>query len=115
MAAPRSSDQTVGGLYRISGDDDDSGGEAVRSSPEGYCSLSDRMVTPDSASGFGGSSEAIVAVYSRSGERVDECVVWRSWPPRVERFPVVGAGCFAELCRAKFAASLARESAERRW
>ena len=79
----------------MSGDDDDSGGEAVRSSPEGYCSLSEVMVTPDSASGFGGSSDAIAAMYSRPRRRVkegDAVVVWWSWPPGVERFPVVGAG-----------------------
>ena len=39
--------------------EDDEAGEADMSSPE-YCSLSDRMVMPDSAMGFGASSEDMV-------------------------------------------------------
>jgi hypothetical protein len=56
MAAPRIRDQMVGGVYRIMGDDDE-GGEVESSSPDGYCSLSDLIVTPDSAMGFDDSSE----------------------------------------------------------
>lgn len=39
--------------------EDDEGGDVEMSSPE-YCSLSDRIVTPDSAMGFGASSEDMV-------------------------------------------------------
>lgn len=40
--------------------DDDEGGDVDSSSGEEYCSLSERIVTPDSAMGFGGSSEAML-------------------------------------------------------
>ena len=40
--------------------DEDDGGDADSSSWAEYCSLSDRMVTPDSAMGFGGSSDAML-------------------------------------------------------
>jgi len=59
MAAPRKMDQMVGGWYRMTAGDEDEGGEADSSSWPEYCSLSDRMVTPDSAMGFGGSSDAM--------------------------------------------------------
>lgn len=39
--------------------ENDEGGDVEMSSPE-YCSLSDRIVTPDSAMGFGASSEDMV-------------------------------------------------------
>ena len=39
--------------------DDEDGGDADSSSWPEYCSLSDRMVTPDSTMGFGGSSDAM--------------------------------------------------------
>ena len=39
--------------------EDDEGGDIEMSSPE-YCSLSDLIVTPDSAMGFGASSEDMV-------------------------------------------------------
>lgn len=51
MAAPRSIDQTVGDLYRTRCGDEDEGGEVDMSSPAEYCSLSECIVTPDSASG----------------------------------------------------------------
>ena len=46
-------DQNVGGLYTTTADRDDEEGEAEISSGAEleYCSLSDRMVMPDSASG----------------------------------------------------------------
>lgn len=47
MAALRISDQAVGGLYRMTGEFDDDGDDT--SLPGEYCSLSDRMVTPESA------------------------------------------------------------------
>jgi len=51
MAAPRNIDHGVGGLYRMTGDDEDSGGdEADSSSPAEYCSLSECIVMPLSAS-----------------------------------------------------------------
>lgn len=59
MVAPRSKDQRVGGWYRMTAGEDDEGGDVEMSSPE-YCSLSDRIVTPDSAMGFGASSEDMV-------------------------------------------------------
>ncbi len=40
--------------------DADDGGETESSSCAEYCSLSDRIVTPDSAMGFGGSSDAMM-------------------------------------------------------
>jgi len=43
----------------MAGDDED-GGDTETSSPLEYCSLSERIVTPDSAMGFGTSSEAMV-------------------------------------------------------
>jgi len=61
ITAPRKSDQGVGGWYRITAGDDDEGGDAESSSGlVEYCSLSDRIVTPDSAIGFGVSSEAMI-------------------------------------------------------
>lgn len=41
------------------GDEDEEGGDADSSSGAAYCSLSDGIVTPDSAMGFGGSSDAM--------------------------------------------------------
>lgn len=55
MAAPLTSDHIVGGLYRMTGDPEDVG-DVVMSSPGEYCSLSECIVTPDSARGFGTSS-----------------------------------------------------------
>jgi hypothetical protein len=69
MAAPRINDHTVGGLYRMTGEPDDCG-DAERSSPAEYCSLSECIVTPESARGFDGSSEAIDAVF---------------WPSHIEK------------------------------
>ena len=61
MVAPRTRDHSVGGWYRITAGDDDEGGDAESSSGlVEYCSLSDRIVTPDSAIGFGVSSEAMM-------------------------------------------------------
>lgn len=61
MVAPRIIDQIVGGWYRITAGEDDEGGDAESSSGlVEYCSLSDRIVTPDSAKGFGISSEDIL-------------------------------------------------------
>lgn len=40
--------------------DDDDGGDMEMSSPPEYCSLSDGIVTPDSARECGASSEAMV-------------------------------------------------------
>lgn len=65
MATPRMIDQIVGGLYNttapplLPGEED---GEADRPSfwLVEYCSLSVRMVTPDSVIGFGGSSEDMI-------------------------------------------------------
>lgn len=59
----------VGGWYRTSGGELVDGGEVEMSSPAEYCSLSERMVTPDSAIGFEGSSDAIARVVSRAGEQ----------------------------------------------
>jgi hypothetical protein len=61
MAAPRISDQGVGGWYRMMGDDDEGGDAESSSPPDGYCSLSEAIVTPDSAMGLGGSSEAMAS------------------------------------------------------
>lgn len=47
MAALRIKVQAVGGLYRMTGEFDDDGDDT--SLPGEYCSLSDRMVTPESA------------------------------------------------------------------
>lgn len=49
------------------GGEDEEGGDVERSSGE-YCSLSERIVTPDSAMGFEGSSDAIVAVFRSFGD-----------------------------------------------
>lgn len=50
MAVPRTRPQMLGGWYRIMGDDDeDDSGDVDASSPAEYCSLSECMVTPDSA------------------------------------------------------------------
>jgi len=67
MAAPRIRDQAVGGVYMTTGEDDDAG-EVESSSPEGYCSLSERIVTPDSARGLGDSSDDMAAT-AESGSR----------------------------------------------
>ncbi|KAK5993773.1 hypothetical protein PT974_07210 [Cladobotryum mycophilum] len=48
MATPRINDHAVGGLYRITGELDEVI-EGESSSPGEYCSLSERIVTPDSA------------------------------------------------------------------
>lgn len=60
IAAPRRIDQKVGGWYRMTAGDDEDGGDVEMSSPPEYCSLSDGIVTPDSAIGFGASSEAML-------------------------------------------------------
>lgn len=63
MVAPRIIDQIVGGWYRITAGEEDDGGDAESSSGlVEYCSLSERIVTPDSAKGFVASSEDMFAV-----------------------------------------------------
>lgn len=57
IAAPRSRDQAVGGLYSMIGGEDDEGGDVDMSSPASYCSLSECIVMPDSARGFGSSED----------------------------------------------------------
>lgn len=47
---------------------DEEGGEVETSSGE-YCSLSECIVTPDSAIGFEGSSEAMMGVFSSAEEQ----------------------------------------------
>lgn len=69
IAAPRMMPNRVGGWYRTSGGELVDGGEVEMSSPAEYCSLSERMVTPDSAIGFEGSSDAIARVVSRASDR----------------------------------------------
>lgn len=59
----------VGGWYKTSGGELEEGGDVEISSPAEYCSLSERMVTPDSAIGFEGSSDAIARGVSKAGER----------------------------------------------
>lgn len=52
--------------------DEDEGGDVEMSSPPEYCSLSDGIVTPDSARGWDTSSEAMtsgVGVLRRTGRR----------------------------------------------
>lgn len=69
IAAPRMMPNRVGGWYRTSGGELEDGGDVEMSSPAEYCSLSERMVTPDSAIGFEGSSDAIAEGTSRTSER----------------------------------------------
>jgi hypothetical protein len=65
MATPRIRDHAVGGLYRIRcGDSEEDGGDEEISSPVEYCSLSECIVMPDSASGLC-SSEAMMLVKRR--------------------------------------------------
>lgn len=59
MAVPRMIDHRVGGWYRTIGGEEEEGGEVEISSWE-YCSLSECIVTPDSAIGFELSSDAIL-------------------------------------------------------
>lgn len=72
MAAPRNNDQTVGGLYRMTGEPEE-GGEVDSSSPGEYCSLSECIVMPDSARWLVASSEAMVA-HCEAGDR--SCGLW---------------------------------------
>jgi hypothetical protein len=61
MAAPRMRPHMVGGLYRIMGlEEDVDSGDADASSPAEYCSLSECIVTPDSARCDDGSSADMV-------------------------------------------------------
>lgn len=61
MTALRNSDQTVGGWYRMTaGEEDDDGDSGDVDSGAEYCSLSDGIVTPDSAKGFDISSADMV-------------------------------------------------------
>jgi hypothetical protein len=86
MATPRMIDQIVGGLYNttapplLPGEED---GEADRPSfwLAEYCSLSVRMVTPDSVIGFGGSSEDMIFGCERNS--LDGSWWWREgdWAP----------------------------------
>ena len=68
MAAPRNIDHSVGGLYRMTGDDEDSGGdEADSSSPAEYCSLSECIVMPLSASRLDESCWDDIGLVNESG------------------------------------------------
>ena len=60
MTALRNSDQTVGGWYRTTAGEDDDGDWGDADSGAEYCSLSDEIVTPDSANGFDISSADMV-------------------------------------------------------
>lgn len=68
IAAPRMMPNRVGGWYKTRGGELEDGGDVEMSSPAEYCSLSERMVTPDSAIGFEGSSDAIAKRGSRRSE-----------------------------------------------
>lgn len=72
MAAPRIRDHAVGGLYRISvGDDEDDSGDVAMSSPAEYCSLSECIVRPDSASGLCSSEDMMSVKRRRFGDEYD--------------------------------------------
>jgi hypothetical protein len=61
IAAPRSSPQNVGGVYRIIGGElEEDGGEGEMSSLPEYCSESEGMVIEDSVKGLTWSSEDMV-------------------------------------------------------